>query len=73
MTVKALQNEYVNKLPIEERKEVWLNAWLALVSTDGLISAETVSQWADDCLTHYAERFAPPSIKVNLFEDTKDA
>lgn len=48
----------VNRLNIDERKEVWLRAWTALVATDGLNTAEQVSEWADHCLNDYAERFA---------------
>ena len=45
-------------IPLHERKEVWLKAWCALVSTDGLIEPEDVNVWADNCLESYEKRFS---------------
>lgn len=45
-------------IPLEEQKEVWLKAWLAVSKKAiGTSSTTTALHWADVCLEEYTKRF----------------
>jgi hypothetical protein len=74
MALADLNTPAVQKIPLDQRKEIWLKIWAALVTTDGLSSPIFISEWADECLAHYAERFYATDEGVqNLFEEIDEA
>jgi len=46
-----------NSISIEEKKDVWLRAWVATASSSNTSKSSTPTYWADICLEEYLQRF----------------
>lgn len=42
------------------KEEIWLKAWIAVVSSANSISKESADNWADHCLAGFVKRFNEP-------------
>lgn len=43
-----------------QRKQIWVEAWLALAGAIGCSTSMRATKWADDCLESFDKRFPKP-------------
>jgi len=58
--------DVIASMPLEKQREIWMEAYKALLQTDGLKQHVDVLTWADQCLEAYAHRFYFQENKKDL-------